>query len=252
MVEVTGQPEGGPPLLTRREFIGGVVKLAVVGALVPGVLSQVLPAVAPRGLGGGGAGPVILRDPNTNAKIPVTLDMLGGEPPVVLTAEWNFLPAVVYKVRRATLEGSAERRGYNTGQYALQHPTEPDHAILLYEGKCKHLGCTVGWDGSLPASADVADYNDDGVNDGRILCPCHQGQYDIFDLALNVPGTPPPAPLNVIVFDVKRFDDEETGTSTENVVMGEARVDQNGPRAASGQTPFPADGFLLRNPGWSA
>lgn len=254
MVEVTGQPEGGPPLLTRREFIGGVVKLAVAGALIPGVLSQVLPSIAPDALGGGGKGPVILRDKATNAKIPVTLGMLEGDPPVVLTAEWNFLPAVVYKVRRASLEGSSRKRGYNTAQFALQHPTEPDNAILLYEGKCKHLGCTVGWDATLPASKDVADYNEDGVNEGRILCPCHQGQYDIFDLALNVPGTPPPSPLNVIEFDVKEWTNEETGEAFSDVVMGEAKHLQGAYKEASGKSAFaiPADVFQLRNAGWSA
>ena len=132
-------------LLSRRDFIRRSVQLAVAGALVPGVLSQLLPAVAPDALGGGGAGPVIRRDATTNAKIPITVADLAGAPPVVITAEWNFLPAVVYKVHKAKLQASSAKRGYNTGQLAVQHPEEDDMAIMVYRGKCKHLGCTVGW-----------------------------------------------------------------------------------------------------------
>lgn len=244
--------EAAPPLLSRREFIRNTVRLAVVGALVPGTLAQVLPSIAPAALGGVGPGPVIRRDPQTNARIPISLADLAGDPPVVVTAEWNFLPAVVYKVRRSILESSSEKRGYNTAQFALQHPTEPQNAILVYDGKCKHLGCTVGWNGELGGSADIPDYNEDGFNDGRILCPCHQGQYDIYDLALNVPGTPPPAPLNVIEFDVKAWNDPTTGESFGDVVHGEQKFFQNTAREASGaSTVVPAGAFELRNPGWS-
>jgi nitrite reductase/ring-hydroxylating ferredoxin subunit len=78
-------------------------------------------------------------------------------------------------------------------------------AIMVYRGKCKHLGCTVGFNTGLGASKDEPDYDGDGLPDGRILCPCHQGQYDIHDLAKNVPGTPPPAPLDVIRFNVGAY-----------------------------------------------
>jgi Rieske Fe-S protein len=200
-----GQKAKGEPLLSRRDFIKRSVQLAVAGALVPGALSQLLPAVAPDALGGGGAGPIIRRDPTTNAKIPITVADLDGPAPVVLTAEWNFLPAVIYKVHKSKLEASSKKREYNTAQFAVQHPTEDDMAIMVYQGKCKHLGCTVGFNKDLGGSLDVADYDGDGLRDGRILCPCHQGQYDIHDLALNVPGTPPPSPLNVIRFNVGNY-----------------------------------------------
>lgn len=200
-----GQKPKGESLLSRRDFIKRSVQLAVAGALIPGALSQLLPAVAPDALGGGGPGPVIRRDPTTNSKIPITIADLAGAPPVVVTAEWNFLPAVIYKVHKAKLQASAAKRGYNTAQYAFQHPEEDDMAIMVYQGKCKHLGCTVGFNKGLGGSKDISDYDGDGLPDGRILCPCHQGQYDIHDLALNVPGTPPPAPLDVIQFDVRNY-----------------------------------------------
>jgi Rieske Fe-S protein len=224
-----GQPTKKESLLSRREFIAGTVKLAVAGALIPGVASQLLPAVAPDSIGGGGVGPIIRRDAATNAKIPITIADLAGPAPVVLTAEWNFLPAVIYKVKTASLQGAATKRGYNTGQFAVQHPTEPDMAIMVYQGKCKHLGCTVGFNSQLGGSKDEADYDGDGLPDGRILCPCHQGQYDIHDLAKNVPGTPPPAPLNVIRFNVGNFaaDVARKIPAASNAIIGAELIEQN-------------------------
>lgn len=259
-----GQPKPDKPaLLSRREFIRNTVRLAVAGALIPGALAQLLPTVAPDALGGSGPGPVILRDPRTNARIPVTLSDLAGDAPVVVTAEWNFLPAVVYKVKNDILQASSKKRGYNTAQFALAHP-DGEHTILLYDGKCKHLGCTVGFLANKPASKDIADYNEDGFNDGGVLCPCHQGQYDIYDLAVNIPGTPPPAPLNVIEFDLQNFTDDVTGESFSEVIFGLAKHLQDDYRdaheardalypATNAQgDPFKLDDFSARTPGWSA
>jgi Rieske Fe-S protein len=226
--EMPGQAPSKGSMLSRREFISGTVKLAVAGALIPGLATQLLPAVAPDALGGGGAGPVIRRDPTTNSKIPITIDDLAGAPPVVVTAEWNFLPAVIYKVAKSKLQKSSEKRGYNTAQYAVQHPTEEDMAIMVYRGKCKHLGCTVGFNKGLGASKDVPDYDKDGLPDGRILCPCHQGQYDIHDLCKNVPGTPPPAPLDIIRFNVGSYggDAERAIPAATNAIIGGELIEQ--------------------------
>ncbi len=253
-----------PSLFSRREFIKTTVQLAVAGALIPGVLSQLLPAVAPDSIGGGGPGPIIRRDPKTNAKIPITITDLEGKAPVVVTAEWNFLPAVIYKVKKNALQGSSVKRGYNTAQYAVQHPTEDDMAMMVYRGKCKHLGCTVGFNTGLGGSKDEPDYDRDGLPDGRILCPCHQGQYDIHDLAKNVPGTPPPSPLDVIEFDVKAFGgDEEKGIpAAGNAFFGVLVVVQNKYKMAAGavdtyperdatDAPFSLTSYSVRAPGWS-
>lgn len=231
---MTEQPKA-PSLFSRREFIKGTVQLAVAGALIPAAMSQLLPAVAPDALGGGGPGPIIRRDATTNSKIPITVADLAGAAPVVVTAEWNFLPAVIYKVHKAKLQASAAKRGYNTAQFAVQHPEEEDMAILVYQGKCKHLGCTVGFNKGLGGSKDEADYDGDGLPDGRILCPCHQGQYDIHDLALNVPGTPPPAPLNVIRFNVTNYggDAERAIPAAANCIFGGELLVQDKPRQAN-------------------
>jgi menaquinol-cytochrome c reductase iron-sulfur subunit len=53
--------------------------------------------------------------------------------------------------------------------------------ILALSPICKHLGCTVDWEGN--------------GHESRYFCPCHNGLYE--KDGTNVPGTPPPAPLNV-------------------------------------------------------
>jgi menaquinol-cytochrome c reductase iron-sulfur subunit len=53
--------------------------------------------------------------------------------------------------------------------------------VLALSPVCKHLGCTVNWNGSP-----------DRPN--HYFCPCHFGFYE--KSGKNVPGTPPPAPLD--------------------------------------------------------
>jgi menaquinol-cytochrome c reductase iron-sulfur subunit len=53
--------------------------------------------------------------------------------------------------------------------------------ILPMSPICKHLGCTVNW--------GVEGY------ENQFYCPCHDGLYT--KEGINVPGTPPPAPLDV-------------------------------------------------------
>jgi Rieske Fe-S protein len=241
-----GESAPGESLLSRRDFIRNTVRLAVAGAIIPGALSQLLPAVAPSSLAGGGAGPIIRRA--NGQKIPITLADLDGPAPVVVTAEWNFLPAVLYKVKVDALKGSAGVQGYNTAQHAIEHPRESAHAILAYIGKCKHLGCTVGWNGALGAAISdkvgKEDYDGDGINDGRILCPCHQGQYDIYNLALNQPGTPPPQPLNVIRINIDNYSDPDGKVqSASDAIIGVATLEQAKFRDADKD---PQKAFVLR------
>lgn len=53
--------------------------------------------------------------------------------------------------------------------------------IVALSPVCKHLGCTVAWD-SNPQYP------------GQFFCPCHFGRY--YKDGTNVPGTPPPKPLD--------------------------------------------------------
>jgi menaquinol-cytochrome c reductase iron-sulfur subunit len=60
--------------------------------------------------------------------------------------------------------------------------------IVALSPVCKHLGCTVNW-------------NSDPANENMFFCPCHYGLYE--KDGTNVPGTPPLAPLDVYVHEVK-------------------------------------------------
>ncbi|KMJ59743.1 menaquinol-cytochrome C reductase [Bacillus sp. LL01] len=60
--------------------------------------------------------------------------------------------------------------------------------IVALSPVCKHLGCTVNW-----AS--------DPSNEDKFFCPCHYGLY--YKNGDNVPNTPPLAPLDVYVHEVK-------------------------------------------------
>lgn len=60
--------------------------------------------------------------------------------------------------------------------------------IIALSPVCKHLGCTVDW-------------NTDPANPNEFFCPCHYGRYT--KDGTNVKGTPPIAPLDVYVQEVK-------------------------------------------------
>lgn len=60
--------------------------------------------------------------------------------------------------------------------------------IVALSPICKHLSCTVNWNG-------------DKSNPNRFFCPCHYGLYE--KDGTNVPNTPPPAPLDRYEYEVK-------------------------------------------------
>ncbi|WP_110112956.1 ubiquinol-cytochrome c reductase iron-sulfur subunit [Bacillus sp. CGMCC 1.16541] len=60
--------------------------------------------------------------------------------------------------------------------------------IVALSPVCKHLGCTVNWAG-------------DKNHPTRFFCPCHDGLYE--KDGTNVPGTPPMAPLDGYVQEIK-------------------------------------------------
>lgn len=53
--------------------------------------------------------------------------------------------------------------------------------ILALSPICKHVGCTVKWEGHPRFK-------------NEFFCPCHFGRYD--ENGVNIPGTPPRAPLD--------------------------------------------------------
>jgi menaquinol-cytochrome c reductase iron-sulfur subunit len=54
--------------------------------------------------------------------------------------------------------------------------------IVALSPICKHLGCTVNW-------------NTDKAHPEQFFCPCHFGRYE--KNGKNIPGTPPPQPLDL-------------------------------------------------------
>lgn len=60
--------------------------------------------------------------------------------------------------------------------------------ILALSPICTHLGCTVGW-------------NNDPAYPNEYHCPCHGGRYT--KLGINIPGTPPTAPLHEYDMQIK-------------------------------------------------
>ncbi|WP_409251171.1 ubiquinol-cytochrome c reductase iron-sulfur subunit [Bacillus sp. SCS-153A] len=65
---------------------------------------------------------------------------------------------------------------------------EEGGSIVALSPVCKHLGCTVNWNG-------------DKNNENMFFCPCHNGLYQ--KNGKNVPGTPPLGPLDVYPTKVK-------------------------------------------------
>lgn len=64
-----------------------------------------------------------------------------------------------------------------------------DEKIVALSPVCKHLGCTVDWNG-------------DKEHPNQFFCPCHYGRYT--KDGMNVKGTPPIGPLDV--FETKEKD----------------------------------------------
>ncbi|MFA5943120.1 MAG: twin-arginine translocation signal domain-containing protein [Candidatus Thermoplasmatota archaeon] len=207
--------------ISRRDFVKGAAVAGASAVLGVGALSRVLPMLSDDPPG---PAPIVRRDPEMDTLTPVTLADLVGDPVVVHVGEWGSLPAIVYKVRRATLEASSRLRGYNTAQHAIQHPSDSTLAILAYGGQCTHLGCTVGFNRTLGASTDVDDYDGDGVREGRVMCPCHQSQFDVFDLGRNMPGQPAKRPLDVLPIRLgEAFEGSPTLVASRRIVQGAYR-----------------------------
>jgi Rieske Fe-S protein len=205
----------------RREFLKGAAAFgatcAVGGGLIAFGKSEYSPPAIPE--------PIITRG-SENELVGVTAQQLAAmaaTETTAFTAEWSFQPAVLYIVDPKILRASTLLRGIDTAQHAIALPGT-DKLLLAYNGKCKHLGCTVGWAADLGASKDIEDYTGDGVKEGRVLCPCHQAQYDVYDLGTQVPKTLAPEPLDVIkiVWEGDRL-------------MGVKAIAQDRPHAADGK-----------------
>jgi Rieske Fe-S protein len=122
---------------------------------------------------------------------------------------WRLQPVWVFVVPASELAGVDAARGPGSATPSIEVPGHPELRLFVLSAKSTYLGCTVGWNAQLGASRDIPDYNGDGVNDGRILDPCHQGQWDAFHRGAPVAG---PAPERLASLDVRIVGDEMQGT----------------------------------------
>ncbi|KOO44107.1 ubiquinol-cytochrome c reductase iron-sulfur subunit [Priestia koreensis] len=92
-----------------------------------------------------------------------------------------------------------QRFNFKVHQVDAWHESEEPKSAWVYKTKkgeivalspvCKHLGCTVNWNG-------------DKKNPNRFYCPCHGGMYE--KDGTNVPKTPPIHPLDVFKQKVEK------------------------------------------------
>lgn len=106
----------------------------------------------------------------------------------VYPAIWAGTPVTVYAVPQARLDGVERLRGDGEATEAISLPG--DLSLFALSAKSTHMGCTVGWNTGLGASKDIADYDGDGFPDGRVLDPCHHGQWDACHRGVPMGGTP--------------------------------------------------------------
>lgn len=117
-----------------------------------------------------------------------------GEPLVVPHQEgvtkgtWVGQPVLVVVTRSAVLAGVDQAYGKGAATPSLD--LGGGLRVFVLSAKSTHLGCTVGFNAGLGASKAVADYDGDGLPDGRMLDPCHQGQWDVYHRGAPQPGTP--------------------------------------------------------------
>lgn len=73
-----------------------------------------------------------------------------------------------------------------------------DLAVFAASARSNRNGCGGSFLPTLGASKDIADYDGDGMPDGRFMEACHQGQWDLFHRGAPVPGTPTCGPLPML------------------------------------------------------
>lgn len=111
-------------------------------------------------------------------------------------AAGNFHPT---KQRVADLTDEPVRVDFTYKQKDAWYESDVTSTAWVYKDKntgkivalspiCKHLGCTVNWN-----------TNPDHPN--QFFCPCHFGRYE--KDGKNIPGTPPPQPLDTYPFKEK-------------------------------------------------
>lgn len=101
-------------------------------------------------------------------------------------------------VKESDIKEEPTRVDFTIKQKDAWHEAEEPKSAWVYKNEkgeivalspiCKHLGCTVNWNG-------------DKSNPNMFFCPCHGGLYE--KNGDNVPGTPPSAPLDEYEYKIQ-------------------------------------------------
>lgn len=148
--------------VSRRQFLNycltGVGGFLAAGMLAPMVKFAIDPALQKAGAEGG--------------KVPVaSLSEITEEP-----------KSISFKKKIVDVWTGEQETPFTAWVYK-----QGDQVIAL-SPICKHLGCTVNWNG-------------DEKHKEQFFCPCHLGRYE--KNGKNVPGTPPMKPLDQYEVEVK-------------------------------------------------
>lgn len=150
--------------VSRRQFLNYTL-MGVGGFLVAGTITPMLRFAID---------PVLKVDEETDMVAIGDISKYGPEP----TREDFQFPVK---------DGWAEYELPQTAWISVFENDKGEREVLALSPICKHLGCTVQWD-------THEDYPE------HFYCPCHDGLYT--KDGINVPGTPPTAPLDVYQYKV--------------------------------------------------
>ncbi len=126
----------------------------------------------------------------------VTTPMIRAALDPLLKSKQNGGMVAVVQAKEITTE--PQKKDFKIKQVDGWYESEATQSAWIYQDEndeyvalspiCKHLGCTVNWNG-------------DSQNPNKFYCPCHGGMYT--KDGINVKGTPPLAPLDQYELEVK-------------------------------------------------
>jgi hypothetical protein len=168
--------------------------LRASGAVCAGLLLVLVAGVSLHG--GDGLAQIVVQDSQGNP-LPVPAA------PTVERGLWKTRPVLVFVVPAKVLEGVDAARGAGSATPSIEVPGHAELRLFALSAMSTQLGCTVVFNAQLGASKDVADYDGDGVPDGRIMDPCSQYTWDAFHDGAFVSGKSVPrlASLDVQIVD---------------------------------------------------